>query len=65
VKRLLFILAVGATVAGCPEHPVTERPQRPDGGDGELGDLHLTLLRKCGVDIDTFGQTGTTALAAL
>ena len=31
----------------------------------EVGDLHLSLLRKCGVDIDTFGETGTTVLAGL
>jgi hypothetical protein len=30
-----------------------------------MGDLHLTLLRKAGVDIDTFGETGTRALMGL
>jgi hypothetical protein len=31
----------------------------------ELGDLHLTLLRKSGVDISQFGETGTEVLAGL
>jgi hypothetical protein len=31
----------------------------------ELGDLHLTVLKKCGVDINTFGETGTSVLSQL